>query len=71
MKRPLCLLAALTLNGCVIHGPYTGTKYEIGVNEENGIFVSAKPIGWEAVTNTASQAYDWLTEDDKEDTVED
>jgi hypothetical protein len=67
VKRPACLLLALVLNGCIISGPYTGTKYEIGVSEENGVFASAKPIGWNAVSNT----YKLLTEDDSESIVKD
>ena len=67
MKRPACLLLAILLNGCVIRGPYLGTRLELGANAEVGIFVSAKPIGWNAISNT----YKLLTEDEKECTVED
>jgi len=67
----LCLSIALLLNGCVIQGPYTGTRYEIGANAEVGLFISAKPLGFDAVSETASKTYDWLTEDEKECTVKD
>jgi len=37
--------------GCQIDavGPYTGTKYSAGVNAEDGIFIKAKPFGWDSI----------------------
>lgn len=50
----------LLCTGCVIDvtGPYTGTKYTFGVDEE-GMKVKAKPIAWEPTVKTIKS---WLTD---------
>jgi len=36
-------------------GPYTGTKYSAGVNAEDGIFIKAKPFGWDSIIKLLTQ----------------
>lgn len=41
------------VTGCQVDvtGPYTGTKYSIGVDPEEGVVLKAKPFGWDLLTN--------------------
>ncbi len=50
MKKLLLLLILIVCTGCSLTGPYTGTKYEIGYNDEDGIFFKAKPLVIDKIT---------------------
>lgn len=63
MKKLFIITLTIFLNSCVVHGPYTGTKYELGVDAEKGLFMSAKPMSFNEVSKAVEKTYDWLTED--------
>lgn len=53
MKKFVLLFILLMCLSCQIEvtGPYTGTSYKFGV-DENGIGVTAKPLAWDSLVNT-------------------
>jgi hypothetical protein len=64
MRKLLCLMMiAVICQGCVIKGPWTGSKYEIGANEDQGLFISVKPMDSDIITNTMIESYEWLIEE--------
>ena len=44
MKKLLLIILLALCTSCSITGPYTGTKYEIGYNNDDGVFIKAKPL---------------------------
>lgn len=48
-KWVLSALMVLFCSGCSVTGPYTGTKYEIGYNNDDGVYLKAKPLVVEKV----------------------
>ena len=44
MKKIIALLLLVLCAGCSVTGPYTGTKYEIGYNDSDGVYLKAKPL---------------------------
>lgn len=50
MKKIIILLTLIICTGCQVTGPYTGTKYEIGYNNQDGVFIKAKPLVIEKIT---------------------
>ena len=49
MKKILILLILIACTGCEVTGPYTGTKYSIGVDGEDGLYLHAKPLAFDKV----------------------
>ena len=49
MKKILILLVLIACSGCEVTGPYTGTKYSIGVDGEDGLYLHAKPLAFDKV----------------------
>jgi hypothetical protein len=60
-------LLLIFCTGCSITGPYTGSKYEIGANEDVGIYMSVKLFDSDSVTEGAVKAYNWVAGDDEEE----
>ena len=60
-------LLLIMATGCSITGPYTGSKYEIGANEDIGIYMSVKIFDSDTVTSGVVKAYDWVAGDDEEE----
>jgi hypothetical protein len=53
--------------GCIVHGPYTQSRYEIGYKEEIGVFMSMKLFDSDTVTELAVDGYNWVAGDDEEE----
>jgi|14_taG_2_1085336.scaffolds.fasta_scaffold00545_19 hypothetical protein len=49
MKKLFICIVLLACTGCEIVGPYTGTKYSIGVDSDNGLYLHAKPLAFDKV----------------------
>lgn len=49
MKKLLALAVLILCAGCQITGPYTGTKYSIGIDDNDGFFIKAKPFDFDGV----------------------
>ncbi len=49
MKKLSVLLILVLCAGCEVTGPYTGTKYSIGVDGDNGLYLHAKPLAFDKV----------------------
>ena len=56
--------------GCSVTGPYTGTRYEIGANEDVGIYMSMKLFDSDTVTELAVDGYNWVAGNDEEKQVD-
>ena len=50
MIKIIILLTLIMCTGCQVTGPYTGTKYEIGYNNQDGVFIKVKPLVIEKIT---------------------
>lgn len=50
MKNILICIFIVACSGCSVTGPYTGTKYEIGYNNNDGVFIKAKPLVFDKIT---------------------
>lgn len=49
MKKIIILLILVLCASCEVTGPYTGTKYSIGVDSDNGLYLHAKPLEFDKV----------------------
>ena len=69
-KYILVLILMIVSTSCTITGPYTGSKYAIGADEEIGVYASVKFFDSDTVTNGVVKAYEWVAGDDEEDKPE-
>ena len=67
MKKFILAAVLMLTTSCTLTGPYTGSKYSIGADDEIGVYASVKFFDSDTVTKGVVQAYDWVAGDDDED----
>lgn len=64
IKRVLLFITMILLSGCsiAVTGPYTGTSYKMGVEKEKGLYLQAKPPGWDKAAEIGDKIIQDLSE---------